>query len=196
MILIIDNTQRKFRADVRNIFLLRNVPCFMTETSQCDAYMPAALIVVTEQYLLDEVSYIAGVHRSNCPICVHEDLRDLYDYAIDAFSERYGDFFGTTKISRVLTRGGETLFCGRILYLTDCEKRILNMLKYAPIDPDTNERIYYSKEQIAAFCMIDGLDAVGAVTVHISHMNSKANKATGFDIVECKRYMGYRLHVF
>jgi len=37
---------------------------------------------------------------------------------------------------------------------------------------------------------------MGAVTVHISHMNSKANKATGFDIVECKRYMGYRLHVF
>lgn len=196
MILIIDNTQRKFRTDIRNMFLLKNIPCHITETGQCDEYMPVPLTIVTEQYLLDEVSYIAGVHHSNSPIYVYENLRGLYDFAVRAFSEQYGDIFGTTKISRVLTRSGEILFCGKPLYLTDSEQRILNMLKYAPTDPDTKEKPYYSREQIAAFCMTDGRSAAGAVAVHICNMNNKANRATGFDIVECKRYLGYRLHVF
>lgn len=196
MILIIDNTQRKFRTEIRNMFLLQNIPCYVTETSQCDEYLPAPFTVVTERYLLDEVSYIASMRHDQNPIYVHEGIRDLYDYVIRAFSEQHGDIFGTIKISRVLTRNGEVLFCGKPLYLTKSEQRILNMLKYAPDDPITKEKIYYSKEQLAAFCMTDGRSAAGAVAVHICNMNNKANKIAGFDIVECKRYLGYRLHVF
>lgn len=195
MILIIDNTQRKFRTEIRKRLLSDNIPCVVADLSQYDEFLPAPFIVVTERYLLDEVAYLAGMHNQ-APICLHEDVRDMYTYIVNAFLERFGDIFGTSKIARVLTKNGEVLFCGKPLYLTKSESRILNMLKYAPTDPVTGEKVYYSREQLAAYCMTDGRSAAGAVAVHICNMNQKANKIAGFDIVECKRYLGYRLHVF
>ena len=195
MTLIIDNTQRKFRTEIRKRFLSDNIPCVVADLSQYDEFLPAPFTVVTERYLLDEVAYLAGMHNQ-APICLHEDVRDMYTYILNAFQEHFGDIFGTNKISRVLTKNGDVLFCGKPLYLTKSEARILNMLKYAPTDPVTREKVYYSKEQLAAYCMTDGRSAAGAVAVHICNMNQKANKIAGFDIVECKRYLGYRLHVF
>lgn len=197
MILIIDNTQRKFRTEIRKRFLSDNIPCMVADVSQYDEYLPAPFTVVTERYLLDEVAYVAGLHNhDHAPICLHEEVRDMYKYIIEALLEHFGDIFGTSKIARVLTKNGEVLFCGKPLYLTKSESRILNMLKYAPTDSATGEKVYYSKEQLAAYCMTDGRNAAGAVAVHICNMNNKANKIAGFDIVECKRYLGYRLHVF
>lgn len=195
MILIIDNTQRKFRGEIRQKFLADNIPCLVADEDQYDAYMPAAFTVVTEKYLLDDAVYMSEIYNRD-PVYLYEDIKDLYNFIINTFSERYGDIFGTSKISRVLTKNGEVLFCGKPLYLTPNEHRILTMLRYAPTDRETNEKVYYSKEQLAAFCLEKGRSAAGAVAVHICNMNTKANKTVGADIVECRRYKGYRLHIF
>ena len=63
MILIIDNTQRKFRTEIRKRFLSDNIPCMVADVSQYDEYLPAPFTVVTERYLLDEVAYVAGLHN-------------------------------------------------------------------------------------------------------------------------------------
>ena len=195
MILIIDNTQRKFRGEIRQRFLLENIPCLVADATQYDEYLPATFTVVTEKYLFDDAVYMAGMHNHD-PVYLYEDVKNLYNYIVNTFSEQYGDIFGTSKISRVLIKNGDVLFCGKPLYLTPNEQRILTMLRYAPIDPTTKEKIYYTKEQLAAYCLEQGRSAAGAVAVHICNMNNKANKTAGVDIIECKRYKGYRLHIF
>ena len=106
MILIIDNTQRKFRGEIRQRFLSENIPCLVADAAQYDAYLPAAFTLVTEKYLFEDAVYLAGIHNQD-PVYLHEDVKELYNYIVNTFSERYGDIFGTSKISRVLIKNGK-----------------------------------------------------------------------------------------
>ena len=192
MVLIVDNTRRKFRVPLRERFLAADVPCCVATPEQAVGLLPASIILVTEAYLLADVRYLSELY-SPAPVLLHEDTDTLYDYITAELDARLGAF-SYHDIGRVATREGKTYFYRQILRLTHTEQRILNMLKFAPIVSEDEKPVYYTAEQLAAFCMTRGVQAVGSIPVHIANINRKTICITGAPIIDNKRYCGYRIH--
>jgi len=77
MFLIVDNTRRKIRKDIQMKFNERNLPCIISDLDHCDLYMPAAIIIVTEKYLLEPVSYFAKIY-DNSPVFLWDEITDFF----------------------------------------------------------------------------------------------------------------------
>ena len=187
MILIVDNTHRKMCAEIRRSLLHDGIPCVVCDVDHCDEYMPIPLTIVTERYIMEDVDYISGFH-GNPKAVLYDESVDFEDFVRNSFQSVYGDVYKKSKISRVKTTGDQLLFCGRPIHLTPVEKRILNLLQYAPR--------WYDRKEIANYCLSKGKNAAPSVNVHVCNMNTKANNIAGENIIECRRYSGYRLNMF
>ena len=191
MVLIIDNTRRKFRAPLRARFLDADIPCCVASLEQAVALLPASLVVVTEAYLIEDVRDLSALYCA-APVLLHESTDSLYDFVLEAITAHLGSL-SEHDVARVSTREGNTYFFRQRILLTRTERRILNMLKFAPIDPATKAPVYYPAEQLAAFCMPRGAQAVGSIPVHIANINRKTICSVHLPIIENKRFHGYRI---
>ena len=162
----------------------RDIPCVVTDIEHADLYMPVSVVIVTEEYLLEQAEYIASFHSSS-PVFLWSDDWNMVEFALQKYKEVYGIEFENSKINHAITCGRELSYCSRNIRLTRSERRILYFLMYNPG--------WYDSETIAAYCLKGGKKDKGAVAVHICNMNNKVRRITPLHIIDCKRYLGYRM---
>lgn len=182
MILIVDNTQRKFRKNIRGDMHRKGIPCVLTDSERSAEYMPTRAVFVTEDYLLKDAQYIAGIYSV-------PNVRTVYPEDIENNAEavfRDGISNEAPRLARRRIRfDGQTLcFCGKLIALTKSEKLIVSLLTLCEDWTDS--------EIIAAYCMKNPDDR-NSVAVHICNINSKARRATGQGLILCRRYSGYSI---
>lgn len=182
MILIVDNTQRKFRKNIRGDMHRKGIPCVLTDSERSAEYMPTRAVFVTEDYLLKDAKYIAGIYSV-------PNVRTVYPEDIENNAEavfRDGISNEAPRLARRRIRfDGQTLcFCGKPIALTKTEKLIVSLLTLCEDWTDS--------EIIAAYCMKNPDDR-NSVAVHICNINSKARRATGQGLILCRRYSGYSI---
>lgn len=182
MILIVDNTQRKFRKNIRGDMHRKGIPCVLTDSLRCAEYMPTRAVFVTEDYLLKDAQYIAGIYSVPYVRTVYPE--DVEQTAEAVFCDGISN--EATRLARRRIRfDGRTLyFCGKPIALTKSEKLIVSLLTLCEDWTDS--------EIIAAYCMKNPDDR-NSVAVHICNINSKARRATGQGLILCRRYSGYSI---
>lgn len=181
MILIVDNTQRKFRKNIRGDMHRKGIPCVLTDSLRCAEYMPTRAVFVTEDYLLKDAQYIAGIY--SVPY-----VRTVYPEDVGQTAEavfRDGISNEATRLARRRIRfDGQTLcFCGKPIALTKAEKLIVSLLTLCE---------GWTDSEIIAYCMKNPDDR-NSVAVHICNINSKARRATGQGLILCRRFSGYSI---
>ncbi|MDD6094483.1 MAG: hypothetical protein PUC29_01935 [Clostridia bacterium] len=159
----------------------RGIPCIVSDTEHFDKYLPCELIIVTEKYLMKDVEYLASMYGRH-------KIFYLREYApmteeITALVYEYFHGFTNLRKSRVTVSDGSIVFCGKTVLLTKTERRILNMFLFS------DKR--YTAESIAAYCL-NKASPETAIS-HIHKINRKASVLTGINLIECKRYEGYKL---
>lgn len=184
MFLIIDNTRRKIRNAFKEDMLKSDVPCVVCDMDHAEFYLPVSLIIVTEEYLINDAKYIASFH-GDVPVVLWDPNVDMTQFAIAKYKEIFGTEFEYSKINHVVVTGREVSYCGRRLKLTRSERRILYFLMY--------NKGWYSSEVIAAYCLKGGAGDKNAVKVHICNLNNKVRKVAPIHIIDCKRFSGYRM---
>ncbi len=182
LIIVVDDTARRIRYDIRPLLLEMSIPCIVTDSRHFDRFLPCELIIVTEKYLLDDVTYVASMYGKCDTVCIDEYL-PMTDEVMKAITARFGSFFEHSR-ERVTVSDGNVFYRGRRLYLTPTEMRILNLFLYSDKT--------YSPEAVAAFCLADVKRC--SASTHINRINSKARCAVGLPIIVNKRYKGYTLN--
>ena len=171
MILIIDNTRRRLREELRHEYLKRMIPCVLSDLDHCAEYMPCSAVQVTEKYLLKDAAFVADMHG----------VTDVY------CSENVLEFAVPHREHMLLSSNG-VVYCSKSIYLTKTERLIVRLLLFAvkgSVMPET----------VRAYCM-SGSAKLSSVCAHISNINKKAVSATGIPLIDCRRFEGYRLHEF
>lgn len=182
MFLVVDNTRRKIRNIIQTRFNELNLPCIISDLDHCDLYMPAAIIIVTERYLLEPVKYFAKIYDDS-PVFLWDEHTDFLKFAFDKYLEVYGiEIFNSFK-SRITVGSENVYFANRRIWMTVTERRIFNYIFYFPG--------YHDKELIAKYCLKRGSKDMDSVPVHISNINAKAKRATYSKLISVKRYKGY-----
>lgn len=182
MFLIIDNTHRKIRNTLFSKLYALDLPVLLSDLEHADLYMPAALIIVTEKYLLKEAEYISAMY-GNSPVVLWEDNCDFLSFAFDKYKEFTGCEI-TENLSYDLNLRGRTLYSGeRCVKLSRTEKRILCYLIY--------NQGWNHKDIVAKYCMKNGIKDISSLPVHISNLNNKIKRITGRKFISSKRYVGY-----
>lgn len=180
MLLIVDNTQRKIRREVRDALFSLCIPSAVTNTDKMDGYFPVGTVIATEKYIFSDVKYMADIY--SCPAFLYDEKEDLISFALKVFKERYN----TSYKSFMLEFSENELFvCKKHIRLTDTEKMIFKMLLCADD--------WITRESLAIYCLKDPSSDKSTVSVHISNINKKVKAATGFKLIEFKRFSGYRL---
>lgn len=106
----------------------------------------------------------------------------------DALKDRLRSVYGMDY--KNLTRSGIRFvidvfyFYGNPIKLTGLETSIVKLLTICHGN-------YFTAEEIAAFCLDRG--CAGTIPVHISHINGKNKASRNDQIIESKRYCGYRV---
>ena len=182
MILIVDNTQRKFRKNIRGDMHRKGIPCVLTDSLRCAEYMPTRAVFVTEDYLLKDAQYIAGIYSVPYVRTVYPE--DVGQTAEAVFCDGISNE-ATRLAHRRIRYDGQTLyFCGKPISLTRTEKLVVSLLTLCEGWTDS--------EIIAAYCMKNPDDR-NSVAVHICNINSKARRATGQGLILCRRFSGYSI---
>lgn len=182
MILIVDNTQRKFRKNIRGDMHRKGIPCVLTDSLRCAEYMPTRAVFVTEDYLLKDAQYIAGIYSVPYVRTVYPE--DVGQTAEAVFCDGISNE-ATRLAHRRIRYDSQTLyFCGKPIALTKSEKLIVSLLTLCEGWTDS--------EIIAAYCMKNPDDR-NSVAVHICNINSKARRATGQGLILCRRFSGYSI---
>ncbi len=180
MILIVDNTKRKMREKTRADLFNRGIPCVVATTESMDRFLPCDVIIVTERYIFEDAKYIADIYNSSCVILYEE--KDLFDYALNIHNEKcLLKYYGRM----IEYENGMFYFCSSTINFTKTEKRIIACLCCMPD--------WVSFEVLSAFCLKAAKNSSDSIAVHVCNINSKARKVTGHEIIECRRYCGYRL---
>ena len=151
----------------------------MTDLDHFDRFLPAELIIVTEKYLIGDVKYLSDMYGQHTIVTLDGEL-PMPKEVLDTAKRHFGNTDNIRK-SRVTVKDGNVIFCGKKMFLTATERRILYLFLLS------DKR--YSDEMVTAFCLDNGKSAVP----HIYNINRKARMLTGLDIIECKRYEGYHL---
>lgn len=170
MLLIIDNTKRKLREKLRAAYLKNGIPCALTDMKHAADFLPCAMIQVTERYLYDDAVFLASMY-GKIPVTVSENVEAVGIVSVPHI--------------RMFPRG--VCYCSKNLYLTKTERLIVNML------------LLYDADRVpiplaALYCM--KVPKPASLCVHVCNINAKAKRATGIDLIDCRRYSGYCLHKF
>ena len=182
MILIVDNTQRKFRKNIRGDMHRKGIPCVLTDSERSAEYMPTRAVFVTEDYLLKDAQYIAGIYSVPNVRTVYPE--DIENNAKAVFRDGISNEAPRLARRRIRFDGQTLCFCGKLIALTKSEKLIVSLLTLCEDWTDS--------EIIAAYCMKNPDDR-NSVAVHICNINSKARRATGQGLILCRRFSGYSI---
>ncbi len=183
MFLIVDNTHRKIREEIKRKLNGVGVPCVIADVNHCDLYMPCALVIVTERYLLEDVKYISMLNGKS-PVFLWDES-DIIEFSAALYKELYDIDIFSSKQGRLVCKGNEILFCGKKLRLTKTEKRIIFFLNYS--------NGWHDREKLAAYCLKEGKKDKDAIPVHICNINAKAKRLTTNRLIKYKRYIGYSI---
>ena len=187
MILIADNTYRKMRVTIREKLLSECIPCAVANTDRIDAYLPAALIIVTEKYIYKDVKYLSDMHEFS-PIVVFDEVGDFTEYVRSVYDTHCRGAFEGERSKRVIFDNGDYYFCSRKLYMTKTEKRILRAL--------LSRDEWISAEHLSYYCLKRGRYDQKSIAVHVCNLNKKVRSVTGHDLILHRRYEGYRINEF
>lgn len=187
MILIVDNTHRKMRTEIRDLLLSRCVPCAVTNTDKLDAFLPATVIIVTEKYLYEDVKYLSDMHEYS-PIVVYNEKENFKEFVIAVYEEYCKNKYEAKDSRRVIFDEGRYYFCSKELFMTKTEKRIIRAL--------LSKNGWMSAEHISYYCLKGGKEDPKSVAVHICNLNNKVFGVTRHNIISCRRYSGYRINEF
>ncbi len=182
MILIVDNTQRKFRKNIRGDMHRKGIPCVLTDSLRCAEYMPTRAVFVTEDYLLKDAQYIAGIYSVPYVRTVYPE--DVEQTAEAVFRDGISNEAPRLAHRRIRYDGQTLYFCGKPIALTRTEKLVVSLLTLCEGWTDS--------EIIAAYCMRNP-DDLNSVAVHICNTNAKARRATGQGLILCRRFSGYSI---
>lgn len=182
MFLVVDNTRRKMRNEIYRRFCEARLPCIVSDLEHCDYYMPAALIIVTERYLLEPVQYLAKMYNKS-PVVLWDEKTDLYKFILDEYYKLYGVEIFNSFRNRIKTENELVYFSNKRMWFTETEQRIFNFLFYYPG--------YHLKDEISKYCLKDGIKDLNAVPVHICNINNKAQRINERHMILSLRYKGY-----
>lgn len=186
MILIVDNSERKYIGQTRNAILAKGIPCAASRiVDSLDLLFPARLCIVTERYLLEDVKLMASFHQKKTCIKLIEETKNFADLVLSEYEKFYREDMESALKARLTFHNRSLGYCGMYTSLTMSEMRIMNLL--------IASRDYCSWEMINGYCLKGKKNNQGSVAVHISNINAKIRKMFSEDIVECKRFQGYRL---
>ncbi|MBE6588339.1 MAG: helix-turn-helix domain-containing protein [Ruminococcaceae bacterium] len=185
MILIADNTDRKIRREIREWLFSLSIPCAVADTDRIDAYLPAGAVVVTEKYLLSEVEYMASLHEPS-PIELYDESAAFSEFIMDVYDRHCRERCEGMGYRRLSCCDGEFLFFNKSVSMTKTEKRILRMLLFS--------RDWESGERLSLYCLKKQKPDLKSIAVHICNLNKKMNAACGFDMIEHRRFSGYRIN--
>ncbi len=184
MFLVVDNTRRKIRKEIQFNFNAMNIPCVIADLDHCAEYMPAALIIVTEKYLLDDVKYLSKMY-DDTPVALWDGITDFCSFACKSYKDIYGLEVLNCSKGRLKLQNGKVFFGERRIFLTKTEFKILLYLFYTPG--------WHHKEHIAKYCLNNGKKDMAAVPVHICNINTKFERLAYTRIILFKRYVGYSM---
>lgn len=184
MVLIVDSTRRKIFSSIREELLDEGIPCAVADVGGAVDLLPCETVLVAEAYLLEDVQYICSIiPGANIELCVDE--KRLSDTARFLFYVSFGKFQDVrASVCRSADDNSFAIY-SKPVYFTKTEKLIITMLLLSSE--------WKNAECIAAYCKRKGRNDRGSIGVHICNINKKTRAAVGRDIIECRRFMGYRI---
>jgi len=185
MILIVDNTVRKFRVSVREKLHSLCIPCAVSHLDYIDILFPATFCAVTERYLYEDTVFMSRMH-SRTPVKVIEESPTFVEEVLEHYNVFHEAMVEKAKERYITFSERGLLYYGKYISLTKTEKRIINLL--------VDSKDYVIWEKVSGYCLKDPKVSQGTVAVHISNINKKTIAATGREIIECRRYEGYKLN--
>ena len=172
------------RSEIVSSFFKNGIPIAVSDTEHMDIYLPCDRIIVTERYILGDVKYLAAMYGKS-EVTLYDESVSLGDFVLQIYNEHLRKRCEGEGHRRVELKGSSFTFFRKSVFLTGTEMRILRMLLYY--------RDWVSAERISLYCL-RGSKADGAsVAVHVCNINRKMKAATGFEMVEKKRYSGYKI---
>lgn len=204
MILIIDDSSKKRKTELRNSLFDAGIPCAVVTSERLKKLEPARVTVAfaENETQLSIVSIRAG---STDYIVINDTGRRMYNtdaYFYDPTVD--GDFRDFIKRRAVEKHGisidslaeypvrmcdGEVYFFNRQVNLTRREEMIVRHLMFAKGE-------WHSSEEVARFAF-DGISGGiddSSVSVHICNINKKSVQVTGRKIILSKRFCGYKIN--
>jgi len=172
------------RKEVRVALLKKGIPIAVTDTDRIDAYLPAGVVVVTEEHLMSDVKYMSAMHEHS-PIILFEDMKNLVSFADEIYDKYCNDKHDEKGRFNLLYKDSAFYLGALRIAFTKTEARILRMLMCA--------KGWESAERISLYCFNKQAVNIPCVAVHICNINKKLRALTGFDVIQKKRYYGYRI---
>ncbi len=184
MILIVDNTRRKTISKIKEDLLRDGIPCAVADVEGIMELLPASFVIVSEPHLLLDVQYMCSLNMSTSPVLCEEDdniaelARSLFDRVAVVYEDPYSPIYRSSE------NDGYVIY-SKTIHFTKTEKLIITMLLLG--------KGWYTPECIADYCKKESRNAVKSICVHICNINKKTRAAVGRELIECRRYKGYRI---
>ena len=184
MILIIDSSFKNTALWEREQLLSEGIPCAACDLSGALELLPAAFVFVTEGHIMEDVKYMCSMIKDLRVIFCKErsDIIDLARSMACEYLQKYESVCCPVCRSR---EEGIFYIYSKPVYLTKTEELIVTALLAASA--------WYTPHTLAAFCKSGAKSSADSIGVHICNINKKVRAAVGRDIIECKRYKGYRI---
>lgn len=188
MILIVDNTRRKIRKELKDLFFKNCVPCHIVHSDKMTFFMPTHYVMPTEEYLIRDIKYCSDMF-SEQEVVEYDESVPLITYCTEILNNTFLCKYKNYRCKNIRIIDGKIWFCGKNIRLTKTERRIFNMMLYS------NE--YYSADIIGAFCLSENArNHEGTIKVHIHNINKKALYLTGHKLIAHRNYKGYKFNRF
>ena len=182
MILIVDNTHRKMRKEIKDELFSRHIPCAVIDSERMDRYFPCDIVIATERYIFNDVKYIADIYNSST-VVLYDEKEDLLSFVLRIYDDYKAKHYKKTFALEL--REMQLYFYRMPLKLTETESLIVKMLLFADD--------WITRESLASYCLRSQVPDVGSISVHISNINRKAKAVTGLSLIQYKRFSGYKL---
>ena len=182
MILIVDNTHRKMRKEIKDELFSRHIPCAVIDSERMDRYFPCDIVIATERYIFNDVKYIADIYNSST-VVLYDEKEDLLSFVLRIYDDYKAKHY--KKNFALEMREMQLYFYRMPLKLTETESLIVKMLLFADE--------WVTRESLALYCLRDVSADTSAISVHISNINRKAKEITGLKLIKYKRFLGYRI---
>lgn len=178
MILVVDNTRRKMRKEIRELLRSKGIPCAVSVSDKIDMLLPASCVVVTERYLLEDVKYMVEFHETS-PVYLYDTEKSFGDFVLECVNAHVKEAPPNMEFEDKL------YYYGTPIPLTKTELLIARFLSEVPG--------WHTVENIAAYCLKNGKDGANNVSVHICNINQKCKRLTNVELIDCRRYSGYMI---
>ena len=202
MVIIVDNTEKSRKRELRSRFLNLNIPCAVCTADSLKKLAPARFTVVfaESESMLTTVSIRAGATELIAVNVTGKPIRnpdayiidpsrdtDVVNYVIRRAREAYLINALDPDATPVRFDGEYTFFRNRHLRLTPDEKMILRHLVLSKGE-------YHTPDEIARYCFAaPSARDLSRVRTHICNINRKALTAADLKLIIAVRGKGYKV---